>query len=435
MRITRRQLLRSAAATAVLSQTHLLSRVRPAAAASANDPILVLVYLDGGNDLLGTVIPLNSDVTSQYSIYRQLRPDLTIPARMLDATEIGRDPVRGTALALNPNCGRLKALFDQGKLALINGVGFPNSSLSHFTARDVWHSGDLGRASTGWVGRQLDAEGASATPRAISFGGSINASLASMSNDTIGTRRLADFHLPSKLAASDGEDAARLAAWATIFGDAHDRSGLVAHIARSGSILISSSQRLGEIQNDRWGPRSVSSNSGVARDLRQVASVLRHDALSPSDAGQISFFHVVAGGFDTHADQGTTEIDFGHGRLMQNLSDALADFQLDLEYLGMADRVITLVYSEFGRRAYQNGTGAGSGTDHGRAGVSMLMGAPVAGGIYGAMPDLRDLDDDGNLKVTTDFRRLYAAIIQHWLGGDPAAVLPGGPFAPLPVLA
>ena len=116
------------------------------------------------------------------------------------------------------------------------------------------------------------------------------------------------------------------------------------------------------------------------------------------------------------------------------MSRAAINFQRDLEQLGLSDRVLTVLYSEFGRRPGQNSSGAGAGTDHGRAGVTMLMGEGVAGGLHGTIPRLDDLDATHNLKVNTDFRRVYAAIIDDWLGGDHTALLPGAPFAPLPVI-
>jgi hypothetical protein len=122
------------------------------------------------------------------------------------------------------------------------------------------------------------------------------------------------------------------------------------------------------------------------------------------------------------------------GDLLGGVSRAVINFQRDLEQLGLSDRVLTVLYSEFGRRPGQNSSSAGAGTDHGRAGVTMLMGEGVAGGLHGTIPRLDDLDATHNLKVNTDFRRVYAAIIDDWLGGDHTALLPGAPFAPLPVI-
>ncbi|MBW2234956.1 MAG: DUF1501 domain-containing protein, partial [Deltaproteobacteria bacterium] len=124
-----------------------------------------------------------------------------------------------------------------------------------------------------------------------------------------------------------------------------------------------------------------------------------------------------------------------HPYLLNELSQALFGFQRDQETLHVSDRVVTMVYTEFGRRAYQNDSGNNAGTDHGRGGSVMLLGDGVAGGLHGGVPALDDLDNHGNLKINVDFRSVYAAIIDDWLGADHTAVLPGGPFTPAPVIA
>jgi uncharacterized protein (DUF1501 family) len=140
------------------------------------------------------------------------------------------------------------------------------------------------------------------------------------------------------------------------------------------------------------------------------------------------------GGYDTHSRQGALNAEEGHPRLLTDLSRWLSGFQQDLDSIGVADRVLTLVYSEFGRRPIQNANGNDAGTDHGTAGAMLLMGNRAMGGMYGAMPRLDQLDAHDNLTVTTDFRRVYAAVIDDFLAGDHTTVLPGGPFPPLPLI-
>jgi uncharacterized protein (DUF1501 family) len=437
MPLTRRDFLKSASATAVLASTHVLSlAARPAHAAGPDDPILVLVNLRGGNDALNTVIPLDDVGAPQRSTYESLRPDLAIPTGLLRATEIDPDPALGTGLALHPNLGGLKALYDGGKVAIVNGVGIEQSSLSHFVAQDVWYTAHPNvLTGTGWMGRYLDRFWSDSPARAISFGDEVNRTLASVASEVIGARAVDRFDLPDDPDPRYRDLAARRRAWASIYGEPRGSERLVERVARSGLSLLEKSELFAQIETLGWGSSNEGLRFDLARDLSQVASVLRHDARNPGSSSGLCFFHCTTGGFDTHSVQGTTDPAFGHGRLLDRLSLALANFQRDLTQLGVSHRVVTLVYSEFGRRAYQNDSGRNAGTDHGRAGTLFVIGDPVAGGVYGRLPELDRLDAHGNLPVNTDFRGVYAALIDHWLGGDHRAVLPGAPFTPLPLLA
>ena len=156
---------------------------------------------------------------------------------------------------------------------------------------------------------------------------------------------------------------------------------------------------------------------------------------TPSTASGFTFYHLRIGDYDTHSRQGAVDPAFRHPRLLLDLSRWLHGFQQDLDALGVAERVLTVVYSEFGRRAAQNAEGNDAGTDHGAGGGMLLLGDRVVGGMHGAYPRLDQLDATGSLAVTTDFRTVYAAVIDDFLGGDHTAVLPGAPFAKLPVIA
>jgi uncharacterized protein (DUF1501 family) len=223
--------------------------------------------------------------------------------------------------------------------------------------------------------------------------------------------------------------------WDAIYAEGRAPGSLTERVARSARLALAATDNLENVDTTAWGSYNDTPSSTLGYDLRDVASILRHDIRHPGDATGLCFFHVTLGGFDTHTHQGTISSERGHGQLMRSVSTALDAFQRDLADIGAADRVVTLVYSEFGRRAYQNGSRGSAGTDHGRGGLAMLMGERVAGGLHGQVPDLADLDDDGNLKITTDYRRIYAALIDDWLGGDHRNVLTGGPFEPLPLLA
>jgi uncharacterized protein (DUF1501 family) len=430
MPLTRRQFLQSASAAAALAGAHVLFAGRAARAAAPDDPILVLVNLRGGNDALNTVIPLDDVGAPQRSLYEALRPDLAIPTALLGATEIDPDPERGTGLALHPALPGLTARFQRGQLAVVNGAGLEESSLSHFVAEDVWYSGDpSGREATGWVGRHLDAMWNDPVPRALSFGATVNQTLAARVSGAIGIASAARLRLPAVL-----DPNARRHARTAVNAVPSGSDTLRDRIARASDILMDEAEIFRWIETSGWGSRNEAGASALASQLRDVASILRHDLAYPGDATGLCFFHTTLGGFDTHASQGATQPEATHPRLLAWTSTALDAFQEDLEQLGIAHRVVTLVYSEFGRRASQNGSGSLAGTDHGRGGTVLVMGDPVAGGVYGALPDLADLDRHGNLRATVDFRRVYAELIDGWLGGDHTAVLPGAPFAPLPLL-
>jgi uncharacterized protein (DUF1501 family) len=337
-------------------------------------------------------------------------------------------------MAFHPLLDELWTLYDEGKVAVIHGVGMLDSSLSHFEAERAWYNGDASPlATTGWMGRHQDAAWGDARVRAVSFGSSVNQTLVANTNHGIGVRRLDRFGLPDDREWQYRDLENRRIAWNAIFGENRGAS-LAAGIAGSGDTLVRMSDLLSSIEISGWGSNNEAENRGLGSDLRQVASILRHDEANPTSSSGLCFFHCGTGGFDTHSRQGSTDPDSGHPRLMERLSRQLFGFQRDLEGLGVADRVVTVCYSEFGRRAFQNDNGRNAGTDHGRAGVAFAIGTPVNGGHYGSLGDLRAISG-GNLDVQVDFRQVYAALIEDWLGGNQASVLPGAPFSKLPIIS
>jgi uncharacterized protein (DUF1501 family) len=434
MKFNRRQFIKGASSAAALAGAHVLGfAANSARAAGAGAPILVLINLRGGNDALNTVVPLDNVGAPQRSLYQSLRPSLAIPTSALAATEIDPDPALGTGLALNPALSDMWSLYDEGRLAVVNGIGVVDCSLSHFDAEAVWYTGDAtSRQNTGWLGRHLDALWRDGEIRAMSFGSAINETLASLFNDVLGVRSITRFSLPDDRERQYRDLDTRRLAWQSIFADSR-AAGVTARIARSGGNLVSKSELLGRVAVDGWGSYNEGER-GLGRNLREIASLLRHDDLDPGDASGVCFFHCGTGGYDTHSRQGTLLPDGLHAPRLDEFSRTLHGFQRDLDGLGLADRVITVAYSEFGRRAVENDTGANAGTDHGRAGTLFAVGNPVLGGLYGQVPRLDRLDRNGCLEVNTDFRTVYAALIDHWLGGDHTALLPGGPFTPLPFI-
>jgi uncharacterized protein (DUF1501 family) len=404
-----------------------------AAALEAGGRILVLVNLAGGNDMLNTVIPLDDAGAPQRSLYESLRPDLAVPLSALAGLSLGAAPGLGTGLALHPSLAGLHPLYGQGRLAIVLGAGLAGSSLSHFEAEKAWFFGrpDVLVDPTGWVGRQLD-QTADGRPHALSFGGEVSPALHATQADVLGLANLDRFALPDDPLWEWRDGLERGAALRALLAD--PRSGLGETVARSGRLLIDEAEFLAGVEREGWGSHLEEEGPGPGNDLRDVASIVRHDLLNPAAASGFDFYHLRLGGFDTHTQQGSTDASSGQPMLLATLTRCLLGFQQDLDAMGASDRVVTLVYSEFGRRAAQNGDGREAGTDHGAAGGLLLLGDAVAGGVHGAMPRLDQLDANGNLAVTTDFRTVYAALIDDWLGGDHTTVLPGAPFAKLPVI-
>jgi len=433
MRLSRRSFLKGATASAALAGAHVLGFAGRAAAAEPGAKILVLVNLAGGNDFLNTIVPLDDAGAPQRSTYESLRPDLAVPLASLAGLAVGAAPGLGTGLALHPSLAGLHPLYAQGRLAIVLGAGLAGSSLSHFDAEKAWFFGrpDVLADPTGWVGRQL-SQSADGRPQAVSFGGLVNPSFHAADADALGVSVLDRFVLPDDPVWEWRDGLERGAALRALLAD--PRPGVGETVARSGRLIVEQADFFAGVETAGWGSKLEEESWGLGRELRDVASIVRHDLLNPGAASGFGFYHLRLHGFDTHSQQGSTDPGWGQPKLLAQLSRCLLGFQQDLDAIGASSRVVTLVYSEFGRRAAQNSKNRDAGTDHGAGGGLVLLGDPVAGGVHGAMPRLDQLDTNGNLAVTTDFRTVYAALIDDWLGGDHTAVLPGAPFAKLPVI-
>ena len=437
MRINRRQFLKGASASAFLAGGNVLAlAARRANAFTADGRAIVLINLSGGNDYLNTVIPLDDVGAPQRSTYQSVRPDLALPLSSLAATEIGPCAVLGTGLALHPQMTGLATLYQEGKLAVVNGVGYPDHSLSHFEAEAVWWAGNTTPQGTGWMGRFLDTSLPLDVTHALSFGGEVNQTFIAQVADALGVREVQSFDLPDDQEGEFRDLENRRPAWEQIYTDARDVAGMAGRIAHSGKNLIEKSALFPTIEVEGWGSNNEGGNSDLAFQLMQVASVLRHDqahAGSPSEQTGLSFFHVSIGGFDTHSEQGSDDGTMWHPTLLRWVSEAMTAFQRDLEALGLADKVVTVTYSEFGRRIEQNDSGRTAGTDHGTANCMLVMGDATVmnGGVYGQLPDISNPDDRGNMDIIVDFRQVYATLIDQWLSGNHVPLL--GSFTTLPL--
>jgi uncharacterized protein (DUF1501 family) len=382
-----------------------LSRsARAAADAKSNERILVVVQLIGGNDGLNTVIPHGIDGYSKF------RRALRIPTSQIQkiTKEIG----------LHPGMGGMAKLVEDGRLAVVQGVGYPNPDRSHFRSMEIWETArtETGAIETGWLGRTIDANPAApgADLPALHVGGrSLPLAFRSKKSQVPSLERLDQYRLQVA-----GDDAAKRAARDAIDGVARTDRGnddpLLGFLRRSTLAAYDSSKRLEKLVQPTTGSKYP--NFGLAKRLELIAQIIK--------AGfGTRIYYTSLDGFDTHANQLAS-----HAGLLTELSDSIAAFHTDLASAGQADRVSVLSFSEFGRRAAEN---ASAGTDHGAAAPVFVSGPVAQAGLIGEHPSFDKLDD-GDLIHHTDFRRVYASLLENWLG-LPAAPVIGEGFAPLPL--
>jgi len=381
----RRFLIDGVRVTALAPALAFLPR-RPAE--SPGERVLVVVQLTGGNDGLNTVVPHRRDE------YYRLRPTLGLERSKLHALDDDH--------ALHASLGELAELYAEGRATVVHGVGYPNASRSHFRSLEIWHSADpdgLARG-VGWLGRMADQILAS-SPGAMPalFVGDEQLPLALM-----GERGFAPTvrdELSLRLAELPGLEPARARLAESAPRDASDLAFLYA--AARGA--YAAAERMEEIV--RRPARVDYPELALARKLQLIAKLV-------AGGFDTRLFLVTLGGFDTHARQAAL-----HAAQLAELSRSLAAFERDLAACGARERVLTLVFSEFGRRTAEN---ASRGTDHGAAAPVFLLGAPGGGGLRGTPPDLARLED-GDVGYTTDFRALYAALERDWMGLAPSSAV------------
>jgi uncharacterized protein (DUF1501 family) len=364
---------------------------------SVTDKVLVLIQLQGGNDGLNTVIPLD-----QYSTYNSLRTNIAIPENSVLKLD--------NATGLHPAMTGLQTLFSDGKLALVQGVSYPNPNLSHFRATDIWMTGsDYNQyLSTGWAGRYLQAEfptypdniGTMQDPLAIQIGATVAIALQS-DKESMG------------IAIQDPNTFYSLVNGTNTgpFDDPpNTQYGNELKFLRQ--VQLDSQQYSKQIKTAADKAQNVATypaNNSLASQLKIVARLI-------GGSLQTRIYVVSMGGLDNHsAEVVASDTTTGnHATLLGNLSNAIKAFQDDIKALGVEDRVISMTFSEFGRRVQSN---ASLGTDHGTALPMFVIGNKVNPKIFGVNPNLSDLDK-GNLKSQFDFRQIYTSILAQWFGID-----------------
>jgi uncharacterized protein (DUF1501 family) len=369
--------------------------------------ILVVVQLSGGNDGLNTLVPF-ADPT-----YYELRTSLAVPREsVLPLTD---------QVGLHPLLTPLKTLWDQGTLAIVQGVGYPNPSRSHFRSMDIWQSArpDTFERS-GWLGRYLDACQCSEDQPipAISVGDRLNAMFWTDSTLVPAVANIGAFTFRTETNYRNDREV-QLKTLQNIYSQAGNWPTYESMIRKATLKALAGSDQLQAAAANYRSPVQYPVNNPLANQLQMVAQVIG------ADLGA-RLFSVQMGGFDTHANQHDE-----HEGLLAQTAAALLAFQQDLAAMNRQDDVVVVTFSEFGRRPLQNGS---DGTDHGTAEPLFIMGGKVRGGLYSSYPSLSDLDDNGDLKFTVDFRSVYAGVLRDHMGIDPAPVLAGA-FNPLSVLA
>jgi uncharacterized protein (DUF1501 family) len=390
------------AAPAFLAKTGLAAGLPSAASQSLSRRILVVVQLSGGNDGLNTVVPYADP------LYRQLRPQLGVP----DGEIL---PLNGE-IGLHPALAPLKARYDAGQLALVLGVGYPNPDRSHFRSMDIWQTAEPeAYGKTGWLGRYLagcqcsdgDQAGGVAVgqnlPRAFWTENVFVPAVTNLANYRFQSDPRWPADRPAQLRALEALDAR------------HEAIRPYAEFLGKQSLnALASADEVARVAGG-WTTPVTYPDTGFAQGLKLVGQLIAGDLGT-------RVFYVTLGGFDTHANQKGTQ-----QRLLEQLAAGLDAFQQDVEAMGKADQVLTMTFSEFGRRARENGS---QGTDHGTAEPLFVLGTGVRPGVYGAQPPLEALDAQGDLQFQVDFRAVYGTVLSRWLGADADAVL-GARYAPL----
>ena len=364
---------------------------------TAREKSLVVVQLSGGNDYLNTIVPYGDD---EYYDFR----------KTVHIDQESVLPVDGT-YGFNSNLGPIKQLYDEGKVAVINGIGYDNPNRSHFRSMDIWHTAlpdEIG--NEGWLGRvirEIDPSGENVLT-GVNFGRGLPRALGVRGVPVASVGNLETYGL-----FTDIEDEATrslaLRAFAHMYGGVQGKDPVLDFLGQTGSNALKGADIL------RTAPEKYSSSieyaaNPIAQSMRSAAQVLF------ADLGT-RVFYTQHGSFDTHSGELTS-----HAKLWQEVSGAIGDFYDDLKEHGREDEVVVLVFSEFGRRIKDNG----SGTDHGSGGVAFVIGSEVKGGMYGQYPSIREADQlEGDLHFNNDFRSTYSTIIEKWFGMDAVPIVNG----------
>ena len=377
---------------------------------NGKDPVLVVVQLSGGLDFMNTLIPH----TSEH--YRNARPTVGIASE--DVLPMNDE------LGWHPAAAALKELYDAGDVAVVQGIGYENSSRSHFRAMDIWHTCEPTKISTeGWLARVTrDLDPQSTNPlTAVSFGRGLPRALAAPGVTATSIGDLDQFGLMTKVSAEQ-ERQQDLEIFKRMYTPSVGTGIVRDYLSQTGRDVLKGVDMLKDVPAGYSSTIEYGSNP-IANALRDVARV--HTAGLGTRV-----FYTQHAGYDYHSLEPET-----HPRLLTELTEAIADFMADLRAHNASEEVTILVFTEFGRRIKDNG----SGTDHGSGGGAYIIGDHVAGGLYSEYPSVKPEDwlYGEDLRHTIDFRGIYGTVLEQWMGMDPTAIVGGqfeqlSPYAAMP---
>jgi uncharacterized protein (DUF1501 family) len=389
-----------AALPAVFGHTSLAVAAQAFAGGEAHpERVMVVAELTGGNDGLDTVAPYTNDD------YHRARP--TLAMKSADVLKLSDE------FGMHPRLAGLKAVWDDGQIAIVQGCGYPDPDRSHFSSMEFWHTATPHMAqTTGWVGRFADARWPDAKPNSI-VNIAVKESLAVQAKK----HSPVVFYRPEEFVRAG--DTTQAAAYRELIDQSNTGNHTLDFLTEVCKSAADSSARVRDAVASYQTPVAYG-YSPMALDLKKVAALIK--AGFPTRV-----YYVSLSGFDTHASQMGNR-----GNLLRGLGEGIHAFQDDLKRIGRASDVAMMMFSEFGRRVGENASG---GTDHGTAGPMFIIGQGVKPGFYGRHPSLQDLDSNGDLKMTTDFRRVYATMIEEWMGFEDSKAILKGEYQPLGAFA
>jgi len=361
---------------------------------------LIIIQMAGGNDGLNTVIPYTDSKYYDHRSYLAVSDE--------DVLDLNGE------LGLHPVLGKMKLLWDQGLLAVVQGVGYENQSYSHFESMHIWQTADnKGKLEEGWLGRYFE-----------SLKGMEDNIFQGLAVGKLMPYECSNLNAPIPVVSSidkyrlEGSTQQRSEALLKLYSSSPLGAPYGVLLDNTIEAVYKSSEAL-QTADKNYQSDIQYPETSLSKSLKVLAEAIIGDL-------GVRVGHVKIGGFDTHSDQIVEQPD-----LLQEMSEAIYAFYEDLKAAGRDQDVLIMTWSEFGRRVKSNGSG---GTDHGAAAPMFLIGSPVVGGVYGENPNLRNLDKD-NLRFTTDFRSVYSTVLEEWLGAAPEAILGGQRFEHIPFLA
>ena len=371
-------------------------------ASTNKEPVLVVLQLTGANDYLNTIVPYTN------GHYWDARPKVNIPEHQVVPID--------NELAFRSDMDQFKDIYDKGKMAIIHGVGFENSPRSHFRAMDIWHTCETNKIGTdGWIAkviRDLDPTGENVL-KGVNFGQGLPRAMTMRGVPVTSVNHLASYGVFSSVSGINSQDERTrlLDSFARMYSPAIGTGPTMEYLGQTGLDALRGADII-KVAPQKYSSTVEYPTTSIATNFKDVAQV--HLA----DLGT-QVFYTSYGPFDTHFNQGGS-----HAKLWIDISEAVDCFFADLREHNASDNVVMLVFSEFGRRVKDNGTG----TDHGAAGVAFVIGDQVNGGMYSSYPSLKPEHlTQGDLEPNYDFRGLYSTVIDKWMGLDAVPIV-GGQF-------